>query len=346
MMTDDRSTTDIDIARLRELHEKATKAPWSVCRLESCDGQKTWVYGTVLGNMPRIATFEFALDTGQDSEQFYVNAQLAAEVRNALPSLLDAIAARDAEIERLTKERDETKHEAECLQARIAEIDYPCSPHCDGYLREFKTRRQNAALAEALRNLLPNYLAWKETGCGVTRIDVRLDDLRAARAALSALDAPTQAQPNASVALAEAVEIMRPFEAAAHAIFEEGYSDEELVTTIAFTAGDFRAARAFIKRHSGAKPAQAQGVSAIEQAALDAAAYGVGLVHTDNSGNVTRLSPEDVYAPSPVSGVSEEEVDEAYRVIGKHSNPLAANADIKQSVRAALETFLANRGKK
>ena len=33
------------------------------------------------------------------------------------------------------------RHENDCLQARIAQLDYPCSPHCDGYLRELKLRR-------------------------------------------------------------------------------------------------------------------------------------------------------------------------------------------------------------
>jgi len=40
-------------------------------------------------------------------------------------------------------------------------------------------------IEQALRNILPNYLAWKEQGNGMTRIDVRLDDLRSARAALA-----------------------------------------------------------------------------------------------------------------------------------------------------------------
>lgn len=28
------------------------------------------------------------------------------------------------------------RHELECLRYRVQQIAYPCSPHCDGYLRE------------------------------------------------------------------------------------------------------------------------------------------------------------------------------------------------------------------
>lgn len=28
------------------------------------------------------------------------------------------------------------RHELECLRHRVQQLDYPCSPHCDGYLRE------------------------------------------------------------------------------------------------------------------------------------------------------------------------------------------------------------------
>ena len=38
------------------------------------------------------------------------------------------------------------RHELGCLRARVQQIEYPCSPHCDGYLRELALR--NAARAE------------------------------------------------------------------------------------------------------------------------------------------------------------------------------------------------------
>lgn len=31
---------------------------------------------------------------------------------------------------------DPERHELECLRHRVQQLAYPCSPHCDGYLRE------------------------------------------------------------------------------------------------------------------------------------------------------------------------------------------------------------------
>lgn len=46
--------------------------------------------------------------------------------------------ARQSEVERL-------RHENECLHKRVAQLDYPCSPHCDGYLRELRMHDEHAA---------------------------------------------------------------------------------------------------------------------------------------------------------------------------------------------------------
>lgn len=54
-------------------------------------------------------------------------------IANALSSRKDE-GATPSELERL-------RHENDCLQARVAQIAYPCSPHCDGYLREQKLAR-------------------------------------------------------------------------------------------------------------------------------------------------------------------------------------------------------------
>ena len=32
------------------------------------------------------------------------------------------------------------KHELDCLRRQVGQLDYPCSPHCAGYLREFAMR--------------------------------------------------------------------------------------------------------------------------------------------------------------------------------------------------------------
>lgn len=37
------------------------------------------------------------------------------------------------------------RHELTCLRARIQQIEYPCSPHCDGYLREMALRNSAPA---------------------------------------------------------------------------------------------------------------------------------------------------------------------------------------------------------
>jgi hypothetical protein len=41
---------------------------------------------------------------------------------------------------------EQERHELECLRARVQQLEYPCSPHCDGYLREM-TARNNAERA-------------------------------------------------------------------------------------------------------------------------------------------------------------------------------------------------------
>ena len=50
----------------------------------------------------------------------------------------------------LTRQLATLRHENDCLQATIAQIDYPCSPHCHGYLREQKLLRDNEALTRQL----------------------------------------------------------------------------------------------------------------------------------------------------------------------------------------------------
>lgn len=57
-------------------------------------------------------------------------------------------------------ELERLRHENDCLQRTIAQIDYPCSPHCHGYLREQKAareldtlRQRNAELEAALRKI-------------------------------------------------------------------------------------------------------------------------------------------------------------------------------------------------
>jgi cell division protein FtsB len=49
-------------------------------------------------------------------------------------------------VARLLAELDALRHENDCLQHRVAQLDYPCSPHSDGYLREQKLARENADL--------------------------------------------------------------------------------------------------------------------------------------------------------------------------------------------------------
>lgn len=44
------------------------------------------------------------------------------------------------------------RHENECLHATIAQVEYPCSPHCHGYLNELRFRdRIEAQVAEIER---------------------------------------------------------------------------------------------------------------------------------------------------------------------------------------------------
>jgi hypothetical protein len=35
---------------------------------------------------------------------------------------------------------EDERHELTCLRHRVQQLDYPCSPHCDGYLRELALR--------------------------------------------------------------------------------------------------------------------------------------------------------------------------------------------------------------
>lgn len=32
------------------------------------------------------------------------------------------------------------RHELECLRHQVGQLEYPCSPHCEGYLRELAMR--------------------------------------------------------------------------------------------------------------------------------------------------------------------------------------------------------------
>lgn len=57
------------------------------------------------------------------------------------------------------------RHELECLRARIQQIEYPCSPHCDGYLRELALRNaSHPPLSEAeLREFVKQFFGQRWT---------------------------------------------------------------------------------------------------------------------------------------------------------------------------------------
>lgn len=107
--------TDLDLTRLRELHEKATPAPWFVS-----DTDSQWIvddYGDA------IADTEESRSSWTPSH----DAALIAETRNALPALL-------AEVDRLTRQVDavkalaESDHHADTCGAVLTPgADYPCS---------------------------------------------------------------------------------------------------------------------------------------------------------------------------------------------------------------------------
>ena len=40
------------------------------------------------------------------------------------------------------------RHELECLRTRVRQIEYPCSPHCEGYLRELALRNITNEMVE------------------------------------------------------------------------------------------------------------------------------------------------------------------------------------------------------
>lgn len=42
------------------------------------------------------------------------------------------------------------QHELECLRAQVKQPQYPCSPHCAGYLRELALRSALQGLVDAL----------------------------------------------------------------------------------------------------------------------------------------------------------------------------------------------------
>lgn len=59
------------------------------------------------------------------------------------------------------------RHELECLRARVQQITYPCSPHCDGYLRELAARNTTTLLAEpddAWAERFCAYMGWSPEG--------------------------------------------------------------------------------------------------------------------------------------------------------------------------------------
>ncbi|MCR5876974.1 hypothetical protein [Phenylobacterium sp. J367] len=63
------------------------------------------------------------------------------------------------------------KHELECLRARVAQLDYPCSPHCEGYLRELSSRNVAGFLSEpddAWAERFCAYVNWSPDGQNVS----------------------------------------------------------------------------------------------------------------------------------------------------------------------------------
>jgi hypothetical protein len=63
------------------------------------------------------------------------------------------------------------RHEMESLRARVQQIAYPCSPHCDGYLRELATRNTTGFLSDpddAWVDRYCAYVGWEPEGRNVS----------------------------------------------------------------------------------------------------------------------------------------------------------------------------------
>lgn len=52
---------------------------------------------------------------------------------------------------------DEERHELMCLRAQDLERAYPCSPHCEGYLRELSIRNSVVGTLRAVKHALDSY---------------------------------------------------------------------------------------------------------------------------------------------------------------------------------------------
>lgn len=167
---------------------------------------------------------------------------------------------------------------------------------------------QNVALVEALTKIRDQPIEHSDriTAYGVKWAFYYMQEIAAG--AIAQLDAP---QPDArDAAIAEAVRMLRKF-----SYYVAG-------------KGDHAAARAFVEKHDNGSAAAEKPFEEMTEEELLA-----GL--------------EALVPPQPnASPVTDEEVDALYLAIGKYFNPLAANADIKSAVRAALEAFVKNRSGK
>lgn len=110
-----------DIEKLRELEAKATKGPWRALEaISECwygeSVRETWANGS--------GYIKLLMRAGDPERQFarFEDAALCAEMRNALPGLLDLLASNAAEIERLRTLTETLKTQASChaMEARGA----------------------------------------------------------------------------------------------------------------------------------------------------------------------------------------------------------------------------------
>lgn len=85
--------TDIDIEELRRLTAEATPAPW-----ESSASSGTWDGQAQITRAGQCTVGTWLI---VEEVPLPANADLITAMRNALPDLLDALAAKDAEIKRL-----------------------------------------------------------------------------------------------------------------------------------------------------------------------------------------------------------------------------------------------------
>jgi hypothetical protein len=88
----------IDRAHLRELHARATQGEWQINQHDI--GEYFGNVFSFLGDGNTIRTIALILKYAPSFEQ-EANAQLFVETRNALPELLDALDAAEAEVARL-----------------------------------------------------------------------------------------------------------------------------------------------------------------------------------------------------------------------------------------------------